>query len=67
MFDPKKAEEIKHQVQKWNERVEKSLDKNPERKSNFQTTSGIPVRRIFSPEDVGELDYARDLDRKSVV
>ena len=61
MFDPKKAEEIKHQVQKWNERVEKSLDKNPERKSNFQTTSGIPVRRIFSPEDVGELDYARDL------
>ena len=61
MFDPKKVEEIGYQVQKWNDRLEKSLDKNPERKNNFQTTSGIPVKRIFSPEDVAGLDYQREL------
>ena len=61
MFDPKKVEEIGYQVQKWNDRLEKSLDKNPERKNNFQTTSGIPVKRIFSPEDVADLDYQREL------
>jgi methylmalonyl-CoA mutase N-terminal domain/subunit len=61
MFDPKKVEEIGYQVQKWNDRLEKSPDKNPERKNHFQTTSGIPVKRIFSPEDVADLDYQREL------
>ena len=49
MFDPKKVEDIRNKVKKWNDRVEKSLDKNPERKKDFQTASGIPVKRIFSP------------------
>ncbi|MDI6755099.1 MAG: methylmalonyl-CoA mutase family protein, partial [Thermodesulfobacteriota bacterium] len=62
MFDQKKIEDIKNQSKKWNERVEKSLDKNPERKKDFQTTSGIPVQRVFSPEDTAELDYQRDLN-----
>ena len=62
MFDPKKVEDIRNQVKKWNDRAEKSLDKNPERKKDFQTASGIPVKRIFSPEDVAELDYQQDLN-----
>jgi len=62
MFDPKKVAQIKEQAQAWNERVEKSLGKNPERKKEFQTTSGIPVKRFFSPEDVAEWDYQRDLN-----
>lgn len=62
MFDQKKIEDIQNQSKKWNERVEKSLDKNPERKKDFQTTSGIPVQRVFSPEDTAELDYQRDLN-----
>ncbi|MBM4329702.1 MAG: methylmalonyl-CoA mutase [Deltaproteobacteria bacterium] len=62
MFDRKKLEDIQNQSKKWNERVEKSLDKNPERKKDFLTTSGIPVQRVFSPEDAAELDYQRDLN-----
>jgi methylmalonyl-CoA mutase N-terminal domain/subunit len=62
VFDPKKVEDIRNKVKKWNDRVEKSLDKNPERKKDFQTTSGIPVKRVFSPEDVAELDYQQDLN-----
>jgi methylmalonyl-CoA mutase N-terminal domain/subunit len=62
MFDPKKVEDIKNKAKKWNDRVEKSLDKNPERKKNFQTTSGIPVKRVFSPEDVAEQDYQQALN-----
>ncbi len=33
----------------------------PERRRSFETTSGIPVDRLYTPEDVSA-DYIRDLD-----
>jgi methylmalonyl-CoA mutase N-terminal domain/subunit len=62
MFDPKKAEQTGKQAKGWNEKIEKTLAKNPERKKVFQTTSGIPVPRISTPEDVAGLDYEQDLN-----
>ena len=62
MFDPKKLENIQHKAKGWEEKVEKTLGKNPERKKDFQTTSGIPVKRVFSPADIGGMDYEKDLD-----
>jgi methylmalonyl-CoA mutase N-terminal domain/subunit len=62
MFDPKKAEEIGKRAEAWNEKIEKTLAKNPERKKAFQTTSGIRVQRIFTPQDVAGLDYPQDLN-----
>lgn len=62
MFDPKKIEEVRNQTKGWNERIEKTLNKNPERQKDFQTTSGIEVRRVFSPPDIAESDYSRDLN-----
>ncbi len=62
MFDSKKIGEIQGQLKLWNDKIEKSLAKNPERKKNFQTTSGIEVKRVFSPEDNAGLDYPRDLN-----
>ncbi|HOW43673.1 MAG TPA: methylmalonyl-CoA mutase family protein [Candidatus Aminicenantes bacterium] len=45
----------------WEERIlKKTLDRNPERKQAFKATS-LPVRRLYDPEDVKELDYERDL------
>jgi methylmalonyl-CoA mutase N-terminal domain/subunit len=62
MFDPKKIKEIEGQVKTWNEKIEKSLSKNPERKKEFQTASGIPVHRVFAPDAVPGLDYPSDLN-----
>ena len=62
MFAKKKIEEIGIQVKSWNEKAEKGLNKNPERKKSFQTTSGIPVNRVFSPEDISEMDYLAELN-----
>jgi methylmalonyl-CoA mutase N-terminal domain/subunit len=62
MFDPKKIEEIRNREKEWNDRVEKTLAKNPERKKDFQTTSGITVKRAFDPGDVAGLDYQNDLN-----
>jgi len=36
------------------------LERYPERKEGFETTSGIPVERVYTPADV-ELDYVEDL------
>jgi methylmalonyl-CoA mutase N-terminal domain/subunit len=45
----------------WEERIlKRSLEKNRERKENFKTTS-LPVRRLYDPGDIRELDYERDL------
>ena len=62
MFDPRETEKVGARAREWNAQVEKTLARNPERKKSFQTTSGIPVKRIFTPEDVAGLDYERDLN-----
>jgi len=36
------------------------LDRYPERRERFETSSGIPVERVYTPADV-ELDYAASL------
>jgi methylmalonyl-CoA mutase, N-terminal domain len=34
---------------------------HPERDADFQTLSGEPLKPLYTPEDVADLDYARDL------
>ncbi|MBI5967681.1 MAG: methylmalonyl-CoA mutase family protein [Deltaproteobacteria bacterium] len=62
MFDQKKIADIGGQAKSWNDKVEKTLAKNPERKKDFHTTSGIEVKRVFAPPDMAELDYQKDLN-----
>ncbi len=45
----------------WEQTVlRRALERSPERQPAFETPSGIPIARLYTPEDV-ELDYARDL------
>ncbi|PWB65945.1 MAG: methylmalonyl-CoA mutase [Deltaproteobacteria bacterium] len=37
------------------------LVKVPERKKGFHTESGIPIKEIFTPKDIKEIDYIRDI------
>ncbi len=47
--------------QEWEERVlAPVLRKQPEREEQFETASGIPVERFYTPDDVG-VDYLADL------
>lgn len=41
--------------------LQKVLNRFPERKPEFKTPSGTEVKRVYTPEDVAELDYNRDL------
>ncbi|MBI2559864.1 MAG: methylmalonyl-CoA mutase, partial [Planctomycetes bacterium] len=54
MDDTKKIEEA--QVL-WEEQAKKS----PELRSKFTTISGLPVKTLYIPKDIAEIDYLKDL------
>jgi methylmalonyl-CoA mutase, N-terminal domain len=41
--------------------IENCYSSNEERKSCFDTLSGIPISPVYTPEDLGELDYGKSL------
>jgi methylmalonyl-CoA mutase N-terminal domain/subunit len=49
--------------QRWEREVlEPALAKAPERNVPFTTISGRPIDRLYTPEDLADLDYQRDLN-----
>ena len=58
MDDLQKLQEAKA---KYDAQVEKVLKKIPERKADFVNTSGIPVARLYTPLDMQEFDYLKQL------
>ena len=61
MFEKEKLGKIKEGFDTYNARVEKSLEKNPERKKVFESGSGATVNRLYTPLDIADFDYATDL------
>ncbi len=62
MFDENKLREIKERMERWErETVPKTLARMPERRKEFLTHSNIPVKRIYTPLDIKDADYLRDL------
>ena len=61
MFDPKQLQEVAEGSKCYESSVAKTLAKNPERKENFTTGGGIPLKRTYTPEDLEGLDYSKDL------
>ncbi|MEK7681782.1 MAG: methylmalonyl-CoA mutase family protein, partial [Chloroflexota bacterium] len=46
----------------WRDKVlDPGLKRNPEREQQFQTLSGTPVDALYTPEDLPNFDYGRDL------
>lgn len=61
MFDKQKTADLKAAAEKWDNNVKAKLEKQPERKVVFKTSSGMEIKRAYTPADVDQLDYATDL------
>ena len=62
MFDKEKVNKIIEERKRWESTtVPKWIETRPEREKEFYTISGIPVKRIYTPEDIKDMDYMRDL------
>ncbi|MFQ6058220.1 MAG: methylmalonyl-CoA mutase [Anaerolineae bacterium] len=62
MFDRDEIERIERKKAEWEQTtLKESLERLPERKEEFITTSGAPLARLYTPADIAHLDYERDL------
>jgi methylmalonyl-CoA mutase N-terminal domain/subunit len=62
MYDRQKLEELRLAEEKWQETtLQQNLANKPERQRSFITTSSEPVERLYTPLDVADEDYLRDL------
>jgi len=62
MDDKDKLNEIREERDRWEEStLQKTLNRFPERRDTFITTSSAPVERLYTPLDIADLDYQRDL------
>jgi len=62
MFDQNKLAVLRDQREKWTKTtLQKTLKAHPERRKTFVTTSSVPIERLYTPLDVGDVDYVRDL------
>jgi len=63
MFDKEKIKKIKQLKKEWeNNVVYKTLERFPERKDKFVTGSGKEVKRLYTPADIEESDYSKELN-----
>jgi len=54
-------ERMEKLFEQWTEKVEEKLRKRPERKSEFINTSGIPLKRLYTPLDTKDIDYVEEI------
>ncbi|TYP53286.1 acyl-CoA mutase large subunit family protein, partial [Thermosediminibacter litoriperuensis] len=62
MFDKESLKKLEQEKTRWESTtVEKVIKKTPERYEKFYTGSNIEVDRVYTPLDVQEIDYMKDL------
>jgi methylmalonyl-CoA mutase N-terminal domain/subunit len=62
MFENKELESVKQSKDRWEETtLQQALARSTERRAKFITTSSEPIDRLYTPLDVADMDYDRDL------
>jgi methylmalonyl-CoA mutase, N-terminal domain len=61
MAREERIERMEKLLEQWNEKVEPKLRKRPERKPEFINTSGIPLKRLYTPLDTEDIDYLEEI------
>lgn len=62
MYDRETLELLRQALQRWEETtLQQTLSRSPERRLDFLTTSSDPIHRLYTPLDVPNSDYLRDL------
>ncbi len=61
MYQKEKLDQIKESVERFEEKAVASLAKNPERQTEFRTTSGEVIKRIYTPADIEAIDYETEV------
>ncbi|NDJ62834.1 MAG: methylmalonyl-CoA mutase family protein [Chloroflexi bacterium] len=61
-FDRQTIEALAAEFERWNATtLDAALERKPERQREFITQSSVPIKRVYTPLDVEDLDHQRDL------
>lgn len=62
MFDQDKLHDLSIARDQWEETtLQQTRARMPERQDKFVTTSSVPIERLYTPLDVPDFDYVKDL------
>ena len=62
MFDEQKLDELRQAGAEWQDTtLNRTTERRAERADEFTTISGEPVKRLYTPADLSDFDYPRDL------
>jgi methylmalonyl-CoA mutase, N-terminal domain len=60
-YDKKALEDLKAEEREWLKKLEEELSSRPERLERFSTVSDMEIRRIYTPVDIEDQDFKRDI------
>ena len=46
---------------KWEDEVKKVVAKSADQKPRWSTVSDLEIRRLYTPEDIKDMDFAKDI------
>jgi methylmalonyl-CoA mutase N-terminal domain/subunit len=61
MFTSEQMQKVRGGKEAWEKDLQSRPSDFPEGKSRFSTISDLQIKNIYSPEDIQEMDYERDL------
>ncbi|MFW9826425.1 MAG: methylmalonyl-CoA mutase [Candidatus Thorarchaeota archaeon] len=61
MFSKEELKNIELKKKEWEEKILSEFVKKGESKDKFETASGIPLKHVYGPEDIKEINFLEDL------
>jgi methylmalonyl-CoA mutase N-terminal domain/subunit len=61
MFSKDEINKIKAEREEWESQILNKFITKGEIKEKFETPSGIPIKHVYSPEDIAEMDFIEDI------
>ena len=60
-FSEKTQKASEELTRKWQVEVENTLGNNPDQKERFSTVSDLEIKRLYTPEDIKDINFAEDI------
>jgi methylmalonyl-CoA mutase N-terminal domain/subunit len=61
MFKEDQLKKVGEEERKWIDDLSKILSETPERLPRFTTISDLEIKGLYTPEDIKDIDYSRDI------
>ena len=62
MYFSEKTEQTSRELsEQWQADVSKTIKNNPDQKERYTTVSDLDIKRLYTPEDMRDMDFGRDI------